>query len=137
MSQSRDPSQSLALIRTAHLGAAVMTWGTGLLLAQIVKRLYDAIVADQIRPDAETMTFVVTIALGVYAFLHAVHGALMVLIARWIRDRVSYDRVYLMAAVNGIIFPVGTLLFVLTAMHLSRPGVKELFSAPKPQIPES
>lgn len=114
-----------------------MTWGTGLLLAQIVKRLYDAIVADQIRPDAETMTFVVTIALGVYAVLHAVHGALMVLVARWIRDRVGYDRVYLLAAVNGIIFPVGTVLFILTALNLSRPGVKERFNLPKQRIRES
>ena len=128
MANPIDPEQRLQTIVRAHSIAGFLTLFSGMGCWMLSRSLWTTLTTGKVAANQEQAMYVIMIFLGVYAFLCLLHGVLMMLNGRWIERRVSFDRVYLVAAVNAIIAPVGTLLFVYTAMNLSKPEIKALFS---------
>ena len=132
MSNPIDPEQRLQSIIRAHSLAGYFTLYTGLGCWLLSRNLWTSLVSDKVARAQEQTIYVITIFIGVYAFLCLLHGVLMVLNGRWIGRRDRFERVYLVAAINAIIAPVGTALFAFTALNLSRPEVRSLFSDARP-----
>jgi len=132
MDENEIAEKRLRTLAMAHRVGGLVTWFSGYGLGLMAKRMWEAYRDGEVQPNQETIVMTITVVFGVAAALCAVHGALMLMVARWIAWRVKFTSVYFWSAINAIIFPTGTLLFVYTAGVLSREELRNRFNPPPP-----
>lgn len=134
MNDSETASKQLALLANLHLVCAIFTWLTGWGLIQIARTTYGAFISNQIPPSQEQIASFTIVLLAVGGALCALHGALMLWVRRLVQRREKYNTIFTLVALNAIIFPVGTLLFLVAFLWLNKPPVRAAFGLTTPQI---
>ncbi len=134
MDENEISEKRLRTLALAHRVGGVVTLFTGFGLGLMSKRMWEAYRDGEVQPEQETIVMTIIVVFGVATFLCALHGTLMFMIARWIAWRVKFTSVYFWSAINAIIFPMGTLLFVYTAGTLSKDELRSRFNPPPPTL---
>lgn len=126
--------RKLDSLATLNVLGAIFTFtgafGFGILFSNLYQRMLVAPSTDE-----DHLVFLTLVLVAVAALLFFIHSVLMIWVARLIRRRERFGTVFVVMAINAIIFPFGTLLFAFGVTVLSKPAMKSIFNLQPPTQP--
>jgi hypothetical protein len=83
----------------------------------------------QVQPMPENVIYAMTVAVGFFVALGWTIGGLTIYAGRCIRNRAHRTFTIVMAAVNLLLIPIGTILGVFTLMVVTRESVRRMYGS--------